>query len=235
MVDVLSHLAVMVLSGWSAIPLCSFVSFACSERSRRVVQLPVFSGLPPASQFPALASPDMIVPMRKGPKKLTTEEELYDCAVRALGRRMRSVAEVKRVLRARGAEDSAEAIESVVTRLKQQRYLNDSAYAAAYSAFRRDNEKFGSRRVVADLRSRGVHNDVIEKEVGASYAECDEQQLARDFLRRKRIVKPTNDRETARAFRALMRAGFSIRTAMKLLKNWNVDDEVISALESEAE
>jgi regulatory protein len=173
--------------------------------------------------------------MRKNPRKLGTEAELYDCAVRALGRRMRSVAEVKRLLRARSAEGSADLIENVVARLKQQRYLDDSAYAAAYSAFRRDNEKFGSRRVVADLRSRGLHKDVIDKEVAASYAECDEQQLARDFLRRKRVAKPTNDRETARVFRALMRAGFSIRTAMKLLKSWDIDEEVISALENEAE
>jgi regulatory protein len=148
---------------------------------------------------------------------------------------MRSVAELKRLLRARSSEDAGDAIESVIARLKQQRYLNDSAYAAAYSAFRRDNEKFGSRRVVADLRSRGVHTEVIEKEVAASYAECDEQQLARAFLHRKRVPKPTNDREAARVFRALLRAGFSMRTAMSILKSWNVDDETISALESSAE
>src|SRR5438067_1333446 len=120
--------------------------------------------------------------MRKAPRKLAAEEDLYECAVRALGRRMRSVAELKRLLRARSSEDAGDAIENVITRLKQQRYLNDSAYAAAYAAFRRDNEKFGSRRVISDLKARGVHNDVIEKEVAASYSECDEQQLARDFL-----------------------------------------------------
>lgn len=148
---------------------------------------------------------------------------------------MRSVAEMKRLLRARSAEDAGAAIENVVTRLKQQRYLNDSAYAAAYAGFRRDNEKFGSRRVIADLKARGVHDDVIDKAVSSSYAECDEEQLARAFLRRKRITRPANDREAARIFRGLMRAGFTMRAALKILKNWNVDDEVISTLESEAE
>ncbi|HZU22273.1 MAG TPA: regulatory protein RecX [Terriglobales bacterium] len=173
--------------------------------------------------------------MRKPAKKLASEDELYECAVRALGRRMRSVAELKRLLRARSSDDAGDAIESVIERLKQQRYLNDSAYAAAYASYRRENEKLGQRRVVADLKARGVHTDVIEQQVAASYAACDEQQLARDFLRRKRIAKPSSEREAARTFRTLVRAGFSMRTALIILKTWNVDDEVISALETEPE
>jgi regulatory protein len=171
----------------------------------------------------------------RGRKRLTTEEELYEYAIGALGRRMRSVAELKRLMRARSGDGTELIIEDVISRLKQQRYLNDSAYAASYAAFRKDNEKFGARRVISDLKMRGVHAAVIEKEVAACYSECDEQQLARDFLRRKRISRPENDREAARVFRALMRAGFSTRIAITILKKWNVDEETVSALESEAE
>lgn len=173
--------------------------------------------------------------MRKPWKKLATEEALYEAAVQALARRMRTVAELKRLLRNRAEFDSEPLIEAVINRLKQQRYLNDSAYAASYAAFRRDNEKFGARRVATDLKVRGVHTEIIEKTLSACYSEVDEPRLARDFLRRKRIARPENDREAARIFRALMRAGFSTRTALGLLKNWNVDDETIAALESETE
>lgn len=173
--------------------------------------------------------------MRKAPRKLSSEDEIYECAVRALARRMRSVAELKRVLRSRAAPGSQQTIDVVITRLKEQRYLNDSAYAAAYAGFRRDNEKLGARRVISDLKSRGVHPDVIEKEVRAAYSACEEQTLARDFLRRKRVSRPQSDRDAARIFRALMRAGFSARVALGILKEWDVEDEVVSALETEAE
>src|SRR5579862_4500046 len=90
------------------------------------------------------------------PKKLFTEPELYEYAIGALGRRMRSVAELKRLLRNRVEADTEigkTLVELIVVRLKDQGYLNDAKYAAAFSSYRRDNEKFGRSRVVNDLRS----------------------------------------------------------------------------------
>src|SRR5512135_2735191 len=97
-------------------------------------------------------------------KKITDQAALYEYAIGALGRRMRSVAELKRLLRQRVEGAGGEAlVEAVVARLKDQRYLNDAQYASAYSSYRRDKEKFGRLRVISDLKSRGVHGDVIEK------------------------------------------------------------------------
>ncbi len=159
---------------------------------------------------------------------------LYEYAVEALGRRMRSVAELKRLLRQRVANEDAEAmIEAVVLRLKDYKYLNDSAYAAAYSSYRKENEKYGRMRVITDLKARGVHGEVIEKAVDAAYEDVDEEQLARDYLRRKRLAKPTTQREAARVFRALNRAGFPTRVIVRILKNWDVDDDTITALAEE--
>ena len=170
------------------------------------------------------------------PKKLYDENSLYEYAVAALGRRMRSVAELKRLMRNRVEKDELgdTLVECVIARLKEQKYLNDSSYAASYTAFRRDNEKFGRRRVITDLKVKGVHADVIEKAVGDAYTDVNEQDLARAFLKRKRLKKPANQREAARVFRALMRAGFSMSTAVTLLKNWRVDDELLTALQEES-
>ena len=164
------------------------------------------------------------------------ESTLYEYAVGALARKMRSVAELKRLLRRRlpGGEESEALVEAVITRLKGQKYLNDSAYAAAYSSYRRENEKFGRLRVVTDLKARGVLGDVIAKAVSEAYAGADEEKLAREYLRRKRVKKPTDAKEAARIFRALMRAGYTSRTILRILKKWDVDDEVLTALESEA-
>ena len=138
------------------------------------------------------------------PRKLLTENELYEYAVGALGRRMRSVAELKRLLRPRVEADTEigqTLVELVIRRLKDQGYLNDAKYAAAFSSFRRDNEKFGRRRVITDLKIKGVHGEVIEKAVDAAYDEVNEEKQAREYLRRKRLVKPANQKETARIFR----------------------------------
>lgn len=172
------------------------------------------------------------------PRKLYSENELYEYAVGALGRRMRSVAELKRLLRPRvesETEIGQTLVELVIRRLKDQGYLNDSQYAAAYSAFRRDNEKFGRRRVVNDLKAKGVHGEVIEKAVASAYDEVNEEKHAREYMRRKRLVKPRNQKEAARVFRNLLRAGFGPKTIFAILKKWDLDDETLSALEEELE
>jgi regulatory protein len=170
-------------------------------------------------------------------KRKLSEVELYDYAVASLARKMRTVAELKRLLRARASNDNdgTLAVEAVIEKLKQQKYLNDSRYAAAYSQYRQSNEKFGRRRVVADLKAKGVHGEVIERAVNAVYEEINEEKLARHFLHRKRLQRPKNERESARVFRMLVRAGFPISTIFKILKRWDVDEEVLSALESETE
>src|SRR5215831_13624465 len=131
------------------------------------------------------------------PRKLETEGGLYDYAVGALARRMRSIAELKRLLRQRVDADTEigkTLVELVIRRLKDQGYLNDAKYAAAYSDFRRDNEKFGRRRVIMELKAKGVYAELIEKAVDSAFADINEEKQAREFLRRKRLKKPLNQK-----------------------------------------
>jgi regulatory protein len=170
------------------------------------------------------------------PRKLFTEAELYDYAVGALARRMRSVAELKRLLRNRVEADTEigkTLVELIVVRLKDQGYLNDARYAAAFSSYRRDNEKFGRMRVVNDLKAKGVHGEVIEKAVSSVYDDVKEETLARDYLRRKRLQKPKDQKNAARIFRNLMRAGFGSKTIFTILKKWDLDEETLTELENE--
>ena len=172
-----------------------------------------------------------------GPKKkVYTEEELYEYAVGALARRMRTVAELKRLLRQKveiETEFGQTLVELIIRKLKDQGYLNDAKYAAAYSSFRRDNEKFGRMRVVTDLKVKGVHGDVIEQAVSAAFDEVNEERQARAYLQRKRLAKPMDQKQTARIFRQLGRAGFRSKTIFTILKKWDVDEETLTALESE--
>lgn len=183
----------------------------------------------------------------KRSQKIYDADSLYQYAVGALARRMRSVAELKRLLRQKTVAGDAEAaIEQTITRLKDQKYLNDAQYATAYCSIRKDS-KFGKQRVITDLKARGVHGDVIATSVGAVYEGTNEEELAKDFLRKKRVKAPAKprrddlaarkqfDKETARIFRMLVRAGFRGGTVIKVMKTFGAEDEVLSALHEEGE
>jgi regulatory protein len=174
------------------------------------------------------------------PKRRTySEQQLYEYAVGALARRMRTVAELKRLMRARVEEPESEfaetLVELVIRRLKDQGYLNDSEYAAAYTSMRRDNQKLGRLRVVTELKTRGVHGSVIEKAVEAAYEGVSDEKQAREYLRKKRWEKPRDQKQAARIFRQLARAGFGTRTIFSILKQWDVDPEMLTSLENERE
>jgi len=171
-------------------------------------------------------------------RRLETEGELYEYAVGTLARRMRSVAELKRLLRQRvdaKTEIGQTLVELIIRRLKDQGYLNDARYAASYSALRRDNEKFGRRRVITELKIKGVHGDVLDSAVETAYAEINDEKQAREYLRRKRVQKPKDKKQAARIFRQLMRAGFASKTIFNILRKWDVEDELLTQLEGEHE
>jgi regulatory protein len=171
-------------------------------------------------------------------KKFYSEEELYEYAVGALARRMRTVAELKRLLRARVENAESEygktLVELIIRRLKDRGYLNDSQYAAYFSSLRRDNQKFGRMRVVTDLKAKGMHSEVIDKAVDVAYEGVSEEKQAREYLRRKRMVKPKDQKEAARIFRQLARGGFGPKIIFTILKKWDVDEETLTELESES-
>ncbi|HVZ18090.1 MAG TPA: RecX family transcriptional regulator, partial [Terriglobales bacterium] len=102
------------------------------------------------------------MPFARSKRLLSDETSLYEYAVGALGRRMRTVVELKRLLRDK-VEDSEHGrllIEVVIAKLKDQKYLNDTQYASSYSSLRKENNSFGRRRVIQDLKQRGVHDEI---------------------------------------------------------------------------
>jgi regulatory protein len=162
------------------------------------------------------------------------EAGLYEYAVRALGRQMRTEADLRRLMgtRAEPGENGEAAVRAVVRRLKEHGYLNDRSFAETYARLRKENEKLGARRVRNDLQQKGVRAEVIEEAVGARYGETNEEALAREHLERKRIKKPTNQRETARVVRRLVTAGFATGTIYKILRRWDVPEEELAGLET---
>jgi regulatory protein len=150
---------------------------------------------------------------------------------------MRTEAELRRLLvaRAEPGPRGESAIKAVVAELKEKRYLDDRSYAETYARLRQENEKFGARRVRQDLRQKGISAGLTEQAVEARYSETNEEALARAHLERKRIAKPKNEKETARIMRRLMAAGFSTGVIYKILRQWDVSDESLAALDDLSE
>jgi len=168
------------------------------------------------------------------PREFLNEAGLFDYAVKALGRRMRSEAELRRLMHARvePGERGEAAIAAVIARLKEYGYLDDAVFAEAYARLRQENQKLGQRRVRQDLQQKGVHGDLITETLEARYGQTNEEALAREHLERKRIRKPENEKETARVMRRLVTAGFSTGVIYKILRKWNVPDEALAAFEN---
>lgn len=175
------------------------------------------------------------MPLGRPTKKKAPLDEagLYDFAVKALGRHMRTESELRRLMvtRAEPGPRGDSAIATVVARLREHGYLNDASFAEAYARLRQENEKLGARRVRQDLRRKGIRSAIVEKTLEASYSDTNEEALARQHLERKRIKKPTNEKETARVMRRLVTAGFSTGVIYKILRKWDVPDEELAALE----
>ncbi len=146
---------------------------------------------------------------------------------------MRSEAGLRRLMQRRvePGETGEAAIEAALARLRDHGYLDDAAFAETYARLRQQNEKFGARRVQQELQQKGIGSDLIASTLEARYGQTNEETLAREHLERKRIRKPENEKETARVMRRLIAAGFSTRVIYKILRQWDVPDEALAALD----
>lgn len=156
--------------------------------------------------------------VRKQPPKSLTGQKLYAAALRALTRRAHSIHEMKEYL-ARQAEDKEE-IAPVVAELREQGYLDDAKFAVNYARRHAESRRQGRFRIQRELRARGVPDPHIDVALETVFAETDERALARRLIERRLAGArgPIDQRELARAYRSLLRAGFPaevIRTELR--------------------
>ena len=150
-----------------------------------------------------------------------TETELLDYAARSLGARMQSERDLCRKLRDRAepGPDGAAAVDAVITKLKELRYISDERYAADFARLRQENRSLGRRRVQQDLQNKGIASPVIAEALETAYDGVDEVALVRQHMERKRMQPPTDDKSTARVLRRLTAAGFSSKAIFTVLRS----------------
>ena len=133
----------------------------------------------------------------------------YAHAIRFLGFRARSQAEMVRYLRDKGY--SAEVVDEIVGRLVNEQYLDDEAFARFWLE---DRERFrprGQQALRYELRQKGIADEVID----TALADLDEDELAWKAVERKlSLWKNLAEQDLKKKIVGfLSRRGFSYETA----------------------
>jgi len=161
--------------------------------------------------------------VRSSPRKVSTESELYNAALRALTRRAHSIHELKQYLHRR-AEDYA-LIAPIVARLRELNYLDDARYALEFARTHAKSRRQGRFRIARELRTRGVPDQHVEAALAAVFDETDEASLVRAQIKRRlsNTRGPLDQRKIASLYRCLLRSGFpsdviraEVRSATKI-------------------
>ncbi len=157
-------------------------------------------------------------------RKLDTEQDLYDYALRILMRRAHSVHEMKTKLLRKA--DSELLAQVVLARLKESGQLDDSRYAKQFTRQRAEVRKQGKFRIARDLRARGVPDRHINSALAESAESHDEAAVVRQRIERKlRSFKgEISDKKFASIYRSLLAAGFPADIIRRELKSLTRED-----------
>jgi regulatory protein len=132
---------------------------------------------------------------------MPSQTSTYDRALKLLAFRARSTSELRRQLLRKG--ELAADIEAAITRLREQKYLDDADFARQFARTKLLAAGASRRRIVQELSRRGVNRDVADQAIEElrendgldpaaavrRVAEKKWKSLARfdDFTRRRRL------------------------------------------------
>jgi len=161
------------------------------------------------------------------PRQIDSEPALYDAAIKILMRRAHSVSEMKKALIRRTADEGL--IKKVISRLKQNGYIDDARYAKQFARQRTELRKQGKFRVARELRARGVPDHHIEAALEEAAKDTDAAAVIRQRIERKlKLFRgEVDDRKIASLYRSLLRLGFPadlIRRELRAMTREDVPD-----------
>ena len=152
------------------------------------------------------------------------EAGLWEYALRVLGQRAHSTAQIRQKLSRRA--ESTEAVAAVMAKLREYSFIDDQKFSDLFAASRLQNDGFGRIRVLQDLRTRQVASTTAEQAVAKAFEGTDENALVQQFLARKyRAVDLKiflqEEKNMASAYRRLRMAGFSSAASLAALRRYN--------------
>ena len=154
-------------------------------------------------------------------KKSQPEKSLRQRALEYLGKREYSYKELGQKLKPYLDEnDDVESITAILDDCKTRGWLSDARFTEQMVHARR--AKFGSSKIIHELREKGVESTLIEGAV----EQLKETELAsaKEIWQKKYKNAPANRDEWAKQARFLQSRGFSFDTIKKVLNTQTDDD-----------
>ena len=146
-------------------------------------------------------------------------DSAYLAAVRMLARRELSEAQVRQRLRRLG--HAPDQIDIAITRLKDDRSLDDARVAGALARTLVGVHRRGRARVRQQLAAAGLSEDLVDRAITEAFEEVDEDGLLRARIEGRLGGRgaPLDPRERARLYRYLLRQGFEHARIMAALRD----------------
>ena len=165
-----------------------------------------------ALSIPAFLQGDILSTMFGRPRKLDSESDLYNAALRALMRRAHSVYEMRQALERRAEDKSL--VKKIIERLKSAGLIDDARYAKQFARQRTESRKQGKFRIARDLRARGIPDRHIEAAL-----------IRKRIERKMKLLRgEIDDRKIASLYRSLLRAGFPSDLIRRELRSMTRED-----------
>jgi len=113
--------------------------------------------------------------------------------------------------------------EKVAQHFQKEGYLNDFEYACAF--VRRKKEKFGSRKIFAELLKKGIPQE-IASEALESFTEEEEREVLKNLISFYRQKNAQLDEDTfkKKLVGFLVRRGFKQNLILNLIRQWEIGE-----------
>ena len=114
-----------------------------------------------------------------------------------------------------------EDVGAVLDELEKRRWLSDARAAKAMVDAKR--MRFGAKRIVHELRQKGVAENLIDESL--TQLKGTELAAARVVWQKKFGKVPENEKKKAKQIRYIMSRGFSLEVAFKVLRETDTIDQ----------
>ena len=126
-------------------------------------------------------------------RKTKSATEALQSLMRLCARAEKSSGDALRLMRTWGVPEIER--QGVLTKLIEQRYIDDSRYAEAYTREKLQLAGWGARKIAMHLRQKGLASDIITTTLAHLDTDDMESRLEDKLRRKLRSIKAANDYE----------------------------------------
>ncbi len=151
--------------------------------------------------------------------ELLPADKVYQYALRLLSGRDYTVAKMRHKLAAQ--EVVEQGLETVVSRLQREGWLNDMRYAERFAESALSSGRYYGVRLRLEMRRRGFSEEVVHETLAPLLAESDEISEVRSAAERRYpgfSYSAASDRDKRRVVGFLQRRGFGFSAIMRALR-----------------